>query len=62
MVNIDVFVSTMNKPIQLNREHLTANLSVSDLTWEQKEQVLRELFKRMNENKPHMMLESRTQT
>ncbi|UJR32056.1 hypothetical protein I4U23_019524 [Adineta vaga] len=40
----------------------TAELSSTDLTWEQKEQVLRELFIRMNAKKTHMMLDTRSNT
>ena len=38
----------------LFRENLAAEVDVSDLTWEQKEQVLRELFIRMNMRKSSM--------
>jgi hypothetical protein len=38
----------------LYRTNLVAEVEVSDLTWEQKEQVLRELFIRMNTRKSSM--------
>ena len=37
-----------------NRTNLAAEVEVGDLTWEQKEQVLRELFVRMNTRRSSM--------
>lgn len=37
-----------------NRMNLAEEVEVGDLTWEQKEQVLRELFARMNSRRSSM--------
>ena len=38
----------------VNRTDIAAEVQVGDLTWEQKEQVLRELFIRMNTRRSSM--------
>ncbi len=38
----------LNDDNPLDRTHIDTKVDIAELTWEQKEQVLRELFNRMN--------------
>ena len=47
-------VVVVRESFDVNRTNLGGEVDVADLTWEQKEQVLRELFLRMNTRKSSM--------